>query len=88
MGVARRRRQRRPAPLGRGAHRQILVVLGLVTLGLGQGAIVALVFNTLLTAAPKELSGDVGAWRGLVHNISGSVGIAVASVFAVGLLGG
>ncbi|WP_300016683.1 MFS transporter [Pseudonocardia sp.] len=67
---------------------QILVVIGLITLGLGQGAIVALVFNTLLTAAPKELSGDVGAWRGLVHNVSGSVGIAVASVFAVGLLGG
>lgn len=67
---------------------QLLVVIGLITLGLGQGAIVALVFNTLLTAAPKELSGDVGAWRGLVHNISGSIGIAVASVFAVGLLGG
>ena len=72
----------------RGDWSQIFVVLGLITLGLGQGAIVALVFNTLLTAAPKELSGDVGAWRGLVHNISGSVGIAVASVFAVGVLGG
>jgi len=66
---------------------QIVVVLGLITLGLGQGAIVALVFNTLLSAAPKRLAGDVGAWRGLVHNISGSVGIAVASVFAVGVLG-
>lgn len=66
---------------------QILVVIGLITLGLGQGAIVALVFNTLLTAAPKNLSGDVGAWRGLVHNISGSIGIALASVFAVGVLG-
>ncbi|MDQ0734895.1 MFS transporter [Arthrobacter agilis] len=62
---------------------QFLVVVGLVTLGLGQGAIVALVFNTLLSAAPKRLAGDVGAWRGLVHNISGSIGIAVASVFAV-----
>ena len=65
---------------------QILVILGLIILGLGQGAIVALVFNTLLSAAPKRLAGDVGAWRGLVHNISGSVGIAVASVFAVGIL--
>jgi MFS family permease len=65
---------------------QILVVIGLIILGLGQGAIVALVFNTLLSAAPKSLAGDVGAWRGLVHNISGSVGIAVASVFAVGVL--
>ncbi|GGF17810.1 MFS transporter [Subtercola lobariae] len=66
---------------------QFFVIVGLIVLGLGQGAIVALVFNTLLSAAPKHLAGDVGAWRGLVHNISGSVGIAVASVFAVGLLG-
>lgn len=67
---------------------QFLIVLGLILLGLGQGAIVALVFNTLLSASPKELAGDVGAWRGLVHNLSGSVGIAVASVFAVGVLAG
>ncbi|MFB0832974.1 MFS transporter [Arthrobacter halodurans] len=65
---------------------QLLVVLGLILLGLGQGAIVALVFNTLLSAVPKQLAGDVGAWRGLVHNLSGSVGIAVASAFAVGTL--
>lgn len=67
---------------------QALIVTGLVLLGLGQGAIVALVFNTLLSAAPKELAGDVGAWRGLVHNLSGSVGIAVATVFAVTVLSG
>lgn len=70
----------------RNEWQQFFVVIGLITLGLGQGAIVALVFNTLLAASPKELAGDVGAWRGLVHNISGSVGIAVASVFAVGVL--
>ncbi|UOE43367.1 MFS transporter [Agromyces larvae] len=67
---------------------QAFVVIGLVLLGLGQGSIVALVFNTLLSRAPKQLAGDVGAWRGLVHNISGSVGIAVISVFAVSLLTG
>ena len=67
---------------------QLFVIAGLIILGLGQGSIVALVFNTLLSAAPKRLAGDVGAWRGLVHNISGSVGIAVASVFAVSLLSG
>ena len=67
---------------------QALIVTGLILLGLGQGAIVALVFNTLLSSAPKELAGDVGAWRGLVHNLSGSVGIAVASVFAVSVLAG
>ncbi|WP_461473860.1 MFS transporter [Microbacterium sp. HJ5] len=65
---------------------QSFIVLGLVLLGLGQGAIVALVFTTLLSSAPKELAGDVGAWRGLVHNLSGSIGIAVVSAFAVGML--
>lgn len=67
---------------------QTFIVLGLILLGLGQGSIVALVFNTLLSRAPKELAGDVGAWRGLVHNLSGSVGIAVISVFAVTVLSG
>lgn len=70
----------------RGEWSQGFVVAGLILLGLGQGAIVALVFNTLLSAAPKQLAGDVGAWRGLVHNLSGSVGIAVATAFAVGIL--
>lgn len=70
----------------RGDWGQAFVVIGLILLGLGQGSIVALVFNTLLSAAPKQLAGDVGAWRGLVHNLSGSVGIAVATAFAVGIL--
>ena len=70
----------------RGEWGQAFVVIGLILLGLGQGSIVALVFNTLLSAAPKQLAGDVGAWRGLVHNLSGSVGIAVATAFAVGIL--
>lgn len=70
----------------RGEWSQGFVVAGLILLGLGQGAIVALVFNTLLSSAPKQLAGDVGAWRGLVHNLSGSVGIAVATAFAVGML--
>ncbi len=67
---------------------QPVVVVGLITLGLAQGCIVALVFNTLLSASPRELAGDVGAWRGLTHNISGSVGIAVSTAIAVTLLGG
>jgi MFS family permease len=66
---------------------QAPIVVGLILLGLSQGAIVALVFNTLLNKAPKEISGHVGAWRGLVHNISGSVGISVMTVFSVTLLG-
>ncbi len=66
---------------------QVSVVIGLVTLGLAQGCIVALVFNKLLMSNPKELAGDVGAFRGLTHNISGSVGIALGTAMAVSLLG-
>lgn len=67
---------------------QVSVLVGLIALGLAQGCIVALVFNKLLLSVPKELAGDVGAFRGLTHNISGSVGIAVATALAVALLGG
>lgn len=67
---------------------QAMVVVGLVTLGLAQGCIVAMVFNTLLSASPKSMAGDVGAFRGLTHNLSGSAGIAVGTAFAVSLLGG
>lgn len=67
---------------------QWAVVVGLVTLGLAQGCIVALVFNTLLTNSPADAAGDVGAVRGVTHNVSGSAGIAVASAIAVAILGG
>ena len=67
---------------------QTVVVIGLVTLGLAQGCIVALVFNTLLSSVPKSLAGDVGAFRGLTHNLSGSAGIAVGTALAISLLGG
>ena len=44
-------------------------------------------FNKLLMSVPKDLAGDVGAFRGLTHNISGSAGIAVATAIAVSTLG-
>lgn len=65
-----------------------MIVVGLVGLGLARGCIVTLVFNTLLSSSPPSLSGDVAALRGLVHNLSGSAGIAVMTAMAVGLLGG
>lgn len=67
---------------------QWAIIVGLVVLGLAQGCIVALVFNTLLTMAPSDAAGDVGAVRGVTHNVSGSAGIAVASAIAVAILGG
>lgn len=64
----------------------LLVVLGLVLFGLGQGALVTLLFNVLVTSSPKELAGDVGSLRGTVSNLAGGVGTAVAGALAVGIL--
>jgi len=63
-----------------------VVILGLVILGLGEGALLTLLFNVLLTASPKELAGDVGALRGTANNLATALGTAFASVAAVGLL--
>ena len=62
------------------------VIFGLVVLGLGEGALVTLLFNVLVTASPKELAGDVGALRGTTNNLSTALGTAFAGVVAVGLL--
>jgi predicted MFS family arabinose efflux permease len=39
------------------------VLVGLVLFGIGQGSLVTLLFNVLVTASPKELAGDVGSLR-------------------------
>ncbi len=62
------------------------VMLGLITFGIGQGALVTLVFNVLVTAAPKEIAGDVGSLRGTANNLAAGVGTAVAGALLVGLL--
>ena len=64
----------------------IPVMLGLITFGIGQGALVTLVFNVLVTSAPKELAGDVGALRGTTQNLAAGVGTAIAGALLVGLL--
>jgi predicted MFS family arabinose efflux permease len=63
-----------------------LVMVGLIAFGIGQGALVTLVFNVLVTAAPKELAGDVGSLRGTTQNLAAGVGTAVAGALMVGLL--
>ena len=63
-----------------------LVILGLVILGLGEGALLTLLFNVLVSASPKHLAGDVGALRGTANNLSTAMGTALASAMAVGLL--
>jgi MFS family permease len=62
------------------------VIVGLITVGLGQGALVTLLFNVLVTAAPKELAGDVGSLRGVTQNLAAAVGTAVMGALLVGLL--
>jgi hypothetical protein len=59
---------------------------GLILFGLWQGALVTLVFNVLVTAAPKELAGDVGSLRGTTQNLAAGVGTALAGALLVGLL--
>ncbi len=62
------------------------VILGLLIVGVGEGAMLTLLFNVLVSASPKEYAGDVGALRGVVNNVSSALGAAFAGVVAVGLL--
>ena len=55
------------------------VLIGLIVFGIGQGALVTLLFNVLVTASPKELAGDVGSLRGTANNLAAAVGTAVAA---------
>ncbi|PZQ47048.1 MAG: MFS transporter [Rhodovulum sulfidophilum] len=64
------------------------VLLGLFVFGVGQGSLVTLLFNVLVTASPKELAGDVGSLRGTTNNLAAAVGTAVAGALLVGLLSG
>ncbi|GEC75620.1 MFS transporter [Microbacterium maritypicum] len=65
----------------------IPTIAGLIVFGIGQGALVTLVFNVLVTAAPAELAGDVGSLRGTTQNLASAVGTALAGVLLVSLLG-
>ena len=61
-------------------------ILGLIVFGMGQGALVTLVFNVLVTAAPKHLAGDVGSIRGTAQNLASAVGTAVMGALLVTVL--
>ncbi len=65
---------------------EVAVLLGLVVFGIGQGSLVTLLFNVLVTASPKELAGDVGSLRGTTNNLAAAVGTAVSGALMVGLL--
>jgi MFS family permease len=65
----------------------VAVIVGLLLVGVGEGTLLTLLFNVLVSASPKRLAGDVGALRGVANNVSNAIGAAFASVVAVGLLG-
>ena len=62
------------------------IILGLIIFGIGQGALVTLVFNVLVTAVPKRLAGDVGSVRGTTQNLASAVGTALMGALLVGVL--
>jgi predicted MFS family arabinose efflux permease len=64
-----------------------LVVGALILAGLGQGALLTLLFTLLLSSAPRWLVGDVGALRGAARNLANGVGTALSGALVVGLLG-
>jgi MFS family permease len=62
------------------------VMIGLVVFGIGEGALVTLLLNVLVTSSPKELAGDVGALRGTTNNLAAAVGTALAGALLVAVL--
>lgn len=61
-------------------------ISGLIMFGIGQGALVTLVFNVLVTSAAPERAGDVGSLRGTTQNLASAVGTAVVGALLVSLL--
>lgn len=64
-----------------------MVMASMIVAGLGEGALVTLLFNVLVTASPGKLAGDVGSVRGATNNLATAVGTALAGALVIGLLG-
>ncbi len=56
-----------------------MVIFGMAVAGFGEGALVTLLFNVLVTASPRELAADVGSVRGVTNNLATAVGTALAT---------
>jgi MFS family permease len=63
------------------------VIGSLIVVGIGEGALLTLMFNILVSGAPKALAGHVGSLRGTVNNLAAGLGTAIASLLAIGILG-
>ena len=60
------------------------VILALALIGLGQGALMTVLFNALAAASLEELAGDVASLRGTTNNLAGAVGTAIAGTLPIG----
>jgi MFS family permease len=63
-----------------------MVIVSMFVAGAGEGILLTLLFNVLVTASPKELAGDVGSLRGTTNNLAAGVGTALAGALVVGVL--
>ena len=63
-----------------------MVMTAMFVIGIGEGALIALLFNVLVSASPKEQAGDVGSLRGTANNLAAAVGTALAGAMIVGVL--
>lgn len=63
-----------------------IVMIGLIIFGIGQGSLVTLLFNVLVSGSPKELAGDVGSIRGTTNNLAAAIGTALSGAVLVGML--
>jgi MFS family permease len=63
-----------------------IVMIGLIIFGIGQGSLVTLLFNVLVSGSPKELAGDVGSVRGTTSNLAAAIGTALSGAVLVGML--
>jgi MFS family permease len=63
-----------------------MVIFGMAVAGFGEGALVTLLFNVLVTASPRELAADVGSVRGITNNLATAVGTALAATLLISLL--
>jgi MFS family permease len=63
-----------------------MVIISMIMLGIGEGALVALLFNVLVSASPKEKAGDVGSVRGTANNLATALGTAMAGALIVSVL--
>lgn len=64
-----------------------MVMLSMIMAGLGEGALVTLLFNVLVSASSRRLAGDVGSVRGATNNLATAVGTALAGALLIALLG-